>query len=130
MASVLKDHLGNIVNCVIPRYEKIRKSIDANGWTIYEFTTHKEYVKKIAFVSNFGAGYWGINSVITEFPEGMIELGDNILTTSCVTSDGAIMVCAGYSSKQKKIQLNFHNRASVDINNVTISAEFKITQYK
>ncbi len=127
---VLKNNNGEIINTKIPRYEKAKKSTDKNGWIIYEYTTHKEYIKKLSYVSNFSANFWGLNTGVTELPEGMLELGDNILTTSCVTSDGVIMVCAGYCSKRKKLQLNFHNRSSVDINNVTVSAEFKITQYK
>lgn len=52
MANVLKDYLGNIINCIIPRYEKLKYNLITDGPAIKtgrKIDGKQEFVKRINF---------------------------------------------------------------------------------
>lgn len=68
---------------VTPVKMNLSKTVDANGWTIYDYGTWKEYHKRVTFTFNYGAGAVA-NLVLSSnnLPVGMATIGNHHLTAS------------------------------------------------
>lgn len=67
---------------------------DSNGWTVYDWGTHKQYRKKGQTQTSLSAGAWNFVN-FTTLPTGMSTIGTNFVEVSAVPSDAAISVSPG-----------------------------------
>lgn len=71
----------------MPYYDSISKTTDANGWTVYNYGTWKEYRKRVTFSQAFTAGSLvAVSLSSTNLPSGMSTLSTNFLSATIVPS--------------------------------------------
>lgn len=101
---------------------------DANGWIKIEFFDHIEYVYTAVVSKTFNSG-WGFTDDVP-FPVGISTLGDRILTSSVICTDGAIKLNAGqYHNKKNGIGINYSNQYQSTLTRECVY-DFRILEYK
>lgn len=93
----------------------LTKSVDANGWTKYDYGTFQQYYKKGTTSTSVGAGGWTSYNASTNLPVGMSTLGTNFLTGSAYPTDAALTVAFGATPTSTAITLMVANQYSATV---------------
>jgi hypothetical protein len=91
------------------------KSVDANGWTVIDFGTYKEYYMYFEQEITLGANLWNGYLIQKYLPIGMDAMGDAILTGVARASDAAIDLDIGIPPSATMITINGRNHNNGDI---------------
>ena len=85
------------------------KSVDANGWTVIDFGTYKEYFMYFEQEITLDANGWNGYLIQKYLPVGMNRIGNAILTGVARASDAAIDLDIGIPSEGTMITINGRN---------------------
>jgi len=84
----------------------ISSTTDANGWTVHDFGTFKEYSKRVTFSQTIsGAAVLSMSSV--NLPVGVSTIGTHILKYSHVTTGNAYDLSLVFEGSTSNTTLNF-----------------------
>lgn len=112
---------AKIVNTSItPLKMNLTKSVDANGWTVYDYGSWKEYHKRVTFTFNLGAG--GVQAIALSshlLPTGMSTIGSNHLTASAYLNGNAYSMGWNFEmvAASTTVNITVINNAGGAINN-------------
>lgn len=85
------------------------KSTDANGWTVLDFGTYREWTKYFTRGVSQAGSAW-TNATGENLPVGLSTMGTNILTTSVQSGDAAITANIGSSTGVAQVQIQHTNQ--------------------
>lgn len=102
------------------------KTVDANGWTVWNYGNRKEWTKKGTVNGILGGNLWHTISGVA-LPVGLSTIGTNILSTSLLSSDSAISLNAGCNTTDSLIYIQAVNIYNNSIN-VNVFYQFRIVQ--
>lgn len=88
----------------------LTKSVDANGWTKYDYGTFQQYYKKGTTSVSVGSGGWTTYNASANLPVGMSTLGTNFLTGSAFPTDAALTVAFGAPANGTYISMTVSNQ--------------------
>ena len=101
-------------------------STDANGWTCYDYGTHKQYRKKGTVTESLTASQWKWSANSISLPVGMANTGACFSEAACVPSDTAITVQPNLYGGTS-INFAITNQFGGAVNNFTIYYSFCLT---
>lgn len=84
---------------------------DANGWTLINYGTHKEYIKNIDTSVTVAGNGWGAVE-ISNFPVGMTELGNRNLTFAGGCLDNAVDISVLTPRDWGSVWIGYRNKYS------------------
>lgn len=103
------------------------KTVDANGWTVYDYGTFKQYRKKGATQTSIGGGSWNNVNVTPNMPVGMSSLGANFMEASVSANDAAISCNLGADSSATAVNVQVSNQYGGAVNNFWLYWSITIT---
>ena len=84
------------------------KTTDANGWTVYDFGTWKEYRKIISFSNTVTANSaYVIGLANSNLPSGMSTLGSNYIQWALMQGSNAFALTPNFEGGSSNSVLNF-----------------------
>ena len=93
------------------------KTVDANGWTVYDYGTFKQYRKLGSFTQSVGASSWVSGVGSTGLPYGMSTLGTSFVEAAIGTSDAAASpILKDFGSASTTFTFRIGNQYSSSIN--------------
>ena len=101
-------------------------SVDANGWTIYDFGKFKQYRKKATLVESLTGGQWKWSANSISLPTGMANLVGKFTEATYTPSDTAITLAMN-AYERSVITFAMTNQYGATINNFTIYCSICIT---
>lgn len=102
------------------------KTVDANGWTVWDYGNRKEWTKKGTVSGTLGGNNW-YSFLAVAFPVGLSTIGTNILSTSLLSSDSAISLTAGCNTTDSHIYIHAVNNYAGSIT-ANVFYQFRIVQ--
>lgn len=84
----------------------VNKFTDANGWTVYDYGTWKEYKKRVTFSQTISGGA-GLTVSSNNLPSGMSTISTNFVHYSFVSTGNAFGLNIGYEGSSSTATLNF-----------------------
>lgn len=102
------------------------KTVDANGWTVWDYGNRKEWTKKGSLIKTIDGSSWAPCGDVN-LPNGMTTLSNNILSSSLISTDSAISLNAGASTSSSVITIQGTNRYTGSIA-FTVFYQFRIVQ--
>ena len=84
---------------------------DANGWTLINYGTHKEYIKNIDTSVTVAGNGWG-SVELSNFPVGMAELGNRNLTFGGGCLDNAVDISVLCPRDWGSLWMGYRNKYS------------------
>lgn len=104
------------------------KTVDANGWTVYDYGNFKQYKKRGQTTVSVGASGWTSSyNAGGNLPVGMSTLGNNFVEFSGSTGDAAITVGVYYHPGATYINFVLTNQYGAALNNQTLNWTISIT---
>lgn len=95
------------------------KSVDANGWTVFDFGTYHEWTRKGSLVWSLGGSDWTFRTLTSSLPSFLGgAMANHVASISSTPSDPAITIAAGPSSVDFSAALT--NQFSGAVNNFTV----------
>ena len=86
------DNLNAMQDGIYEDINSYTKTVDANGWTVLDFGTYKEYLKYTTFTSNLTGNSWINNVADIQLPTGISTIGSRICIGTAHASDPAIIL--------------------------------------
>ncbi len=98
----------------------LSKTVDANGWTVYDYGAWKEYRKRVTFTFNLSAG--GIQSIAlssNSLPSGMSTIGTNFISATAALNGNAYAMGWNFEmvSGANTVNITVINNAGGTVNN-------------
>lgn len=91
----IQDYIDSqIGNLDTTKQNKFTRAVDTNGWTVLNFGTHKEFLKKVNVDQTLSGNSW-TRFTISNLPTELSRIGDCILTCSGLVHDAAIAANIG-----------------------------------
>lgn len=117
ITSVVQYGLDTLGNAVAPKSAgKQNKVTDANGWTVYDYGTLRQYRKKGSWVASIGANSWALQGDTTNLPVGISTIGTRFVEGSASSSDSAIGTAIHSTSASTVVQFQIGNQAGATVN--------------
>lgn len=101
--------------------------LDANGWFVIDYHTHKEYLKNVDFTITINANAWS-HASISNLPEGMSTLGNRFLSSAGKCGDAAIDFNVSCDTWDGHITINFRNHYSSALSNMSARVSLRIIE--
>ena len=93
------------------------RTVDANGWTVYDYGTFKQYRKRGSISFSIGASAWTSGYNIGALPVGMSTIGSNFVEGSAAGGDAAITVSIYSISTSTTIGIMISNQYGGTVTN-------------
>ena len=106
----------------------LSKTQDANGWTVYDFGTFKQYRKKGTFQVTIPGYGWISGEGEVALPAGMSSLGTRFLDAATGSNDAAVTVNPYFTNAGTSIIFNVTNAYSLEVANKDVSYSLTITE--
>lgn len=104
------------------------KTVDANGWTVYDYGSFKQYKKRgTTTVTVAAAGWTSAYSVGGTLPVGMSTIGTNFVDGVASTGDAAMTTCFFAPPTASTIAVMLSNQYGSALNNQTLHWSLTIT---
>lgn len=91
----------------------LQKSVDANGWTVYDYGKWQVYKKKGTTTFGIGGSAWNATTIVSgNLPVGFTTIGANFVDASVRSGDPAVVATLSPTSTDTNIKVNLNNTYS------------------